>query len=136
MNPSIGKWTIGYGLFLMAIGAIGYASNPEKAATALISGGTFGTLSMLWGWLMTRGLKWSRWAAVATTGFLVLIFSWRASVSWCAYAAGASEKLIAATLITTMGVASLAMLGLLLHGARAATAPSSIRLPENNAATS
>jgi uncharacterized membrane protein (UPF0136 family) len=30
------------------IGLIGYFSNPEKARTALISGGTFGTLSIIW----------------------------------------------------------------------------------------
>ena len=114
MNTKLGKWMCAYGLFLIAIGAAGYLSNPEKAATALISGGTFGALSIFWGWLMSRGIGWSRWAASATTTLLLIVFVWRASVSWMAFAGGASEKLTAAILITLMGAASLAMLGLLL----------------------
>jgi uncharacterized membrane protein (UPF0136 family) len=118
MTPKIGYLMICYGLFLAAMGLAGYASNPEKAKTALISGGTFGALSMLWGWFMTRGANWSRWAALATTVLLTGVFTWRASVSWMAYAGGASEKLVAALLITTMGAASLAMLVALLRAAR------------------
>ena len=114
MKTKLGKWMCAYGLFLIAIGAAGYLSNPEKAATALISGGTFGALSIFWGWLMSRGIGWIRWAASATTTLLLIVFVWRASVSWMAFAGGASEKLTAAILITLMGAASLAMLGLLL----------------------
>ena len=114
MNSKLGNWMIAYGLFLIAMGAAGYLSNPEKAGTALMSGGTFGALSMLWGWLMSRGVGWSRWAAGATTTLLVIVFAWRASVSWMAFADGATEKLTAAILITLMGTASLAMLLLLL----------------------
>ncbi len=109
MKTKLGKGMMAYGLFLIAIGAAGYLSNPEKAATALMSGGTFGALSILWGWLMSRGVGWSRWAASATTTLLLIVFAWRASVSWMAFAGGASEKLTAAILITLMGAASLAM---------------------------
>ncbi len=105
-----------YGLFLIAMGLAGYASNPEKAKTALMSGGAFGALSMLWGWLMTRGFAWSRWAGCATTAFLVVVFSWRASVSWMAFANGAADKLTAAVLITAMGAASILMLIALVRG--------------------
>jgi uncharacterized membrane protein (UPF0136 family) len=115
MKTKLSKWMIAYGLFLIAMGAGGYLSNPEKAATALMSGGTFGALSILWGWLMSRGIGWSRWAAVATTALLLVVFSWRASVSWMAFASGASEKLTAAILITLMGAASLAMAAALLR---------------------
>jgi uncharacterized membrane protein (UPF0136 family) len=115
MKPKLGNWMIGYGVFLIAMGAAGYLSNPSKAATALISGGTFGGLSMLWGWLMSRGVGWSRWAAVATTALLVAVFGWRASVSWGAVADGVEGKLTAALLITTMGLGSLIMLTLLLR---------------------
>ena len=114
MKTKLSKWMFAYGLFLIAMGAAGYLSNPEKAATALMSGGTFGALSMLWGWLMSRGIGWSRWAAFVTTALLVVVFAWRASVSWMAFAGGALEKLTAAILITLMGTASLAMLALLL----------------------
>ncbi len=109
MKANLGRVMMAYGLFLIAIGAAGYLSNPEKAATALMSGGTFGALSILWGWLMSRGVGWSRWAATATTTLLFIVFAWRGSVSWMAFAGGASEKLTAAILITLMGAASLAM---------------------------
>ena len=115
MKTKLSRWMIAYGLFLIAMGAAGYLSNPEKAATALMSGGTFGALSMLWGWLMSRGIGWSRWAAVATTTLLLVVFAWRASVSWMAFVGGASEKLTAAILITLMGTASLAMAAALLR---------------------
>lgn len=115
VKAKLGKWMMGYGLFLMAMGVAGYLSNPEKAATALKSGGTFGGLSMLWGWLMSGGIGWSGWAAVATTTLLVIVFAWRASVSWMAFAGGASEKLIPAVLITLMGTASLAMAAALVR---------------------
>jgi uncharacterized membrane protein (UPF0136 family) len=110
-----GQWMVCYGLFLVAMGITGYASNPEKARTALMSGGVFGALAMLWGWLMSRGIGWSGWAATATVGMLTVVFAWRATVSWSAYADGAAGKLAAATLITLMGGASLAMLGLLIR---------------------
>ena len=115
MKTKLSKWMIAYGLFLIAMGAVGYLSNPEKAATALMSGGTFGALSILWGWLMSRGIGWSRWAAGATTTLLVVVFAWRASVSWMAFTGGASEKLVPAVLITLMGAASLAMLAFLVR---------------------
>lgn len=110
MKTKLSHWLIAYGLFLIAMGTVGYLSNPEKAATALMSGGTFGALSMLWGWMMSRGIGWSRWAAGATTTLLVIVFAWRASMSWTAYAGGATEKLIPAVLITLMGAASIGMI--------------------------
>lgn len=118
---------LGYGAFLIAVGVAGYLSNPEKAATALLSGGTFGALSMVWGALLRRGSPWGRSAALATTGFLTVVFAWRSTVSWLAVRGGQPEKLVAATLITAMLVASLATLAVLVIGARArgaAQAPS------------
>jgi uncharacterized membrane protein (UPF0136 family) len=123
MTKNLGTWMIAYGGFLIAIGAIGYLSNPEKAATALLSGGTFGALSMVWGALLRRGNDWARWAALATTGFLTVVFAWRATVSWLAFQGGQSEKLVAAVLITAMGVASLATLYVLRTSAGRARVP-------------
>ena len=113
MTTNLGKWMMGYGAFLVAMGLAGYLSNPEKAVTALMSGGLFGSLSILWGWLMHRGWSWSRWAALATTGLLTAVFAWRATVSWTAVAEGHPDKWVAAVLISAMGLASLAMLGVL-----------------------
>ena len=60
MNTKVARWLILYGIFLLLAGLVGYLSNPEKAKTAMMSGGTFGALSILWGILYVRGLAWSR----------------------------------------------------------------------------
>ena len=114
MNMKTAGYLIFYGMFLIVMGLLGYLSNPEKAKTALMSGGTFGALSILWGVLGARGVRWSRPAAIVTTGLLAVVFAWRASVGWLAVLGGKSEKLFAAVLITTMLAGSaLMLLGLL-----------------------
>jgi uncharacterized membrane protein (UPF0136 family) len=118
MTPAAGNWMIGYGAFLIAMGIAGYLSNPEKAATAMLSGGTFGTLSMAWGALLRRGHSWARRGALATTGLLAVVFTWRASVGWLAVHAGHSEKLVASVLISAMLIASLATLRVLAGAGR------------------
>ncbi len=115
MKRNLANWIIAYGCFLIVCGAAGYLSNPQKAATALMSGGTFGALSIFWGWLLARGVAWSRWAAAATTSLLVVVFTWRASVSWLAILDGNSEKLFAASLITVMLAGSVLMLPVLMR---------------------
>jgi uncharacterized membrane protein (UPF0136 family) len=122
MTKNLGSWMIGYGGFLIVVGLVGYLSNPEKAATALLSGGSFGALSMLWGGMLRRGKDWARWAALATTGFLTAVFAWRSTASWLAVHGGQSEKLVAAVLITAMGVASIATL-YVLRSARQGRVP-------------
>ena len=114
MNTAIWKYVIGYGIFLVVIGLLGFASNPEKAKTALMSGGTFGTLSIIWGAVMAKGIAWGRYAALGTTSLLALVFGWRAWMGWQAVMAG-QPKLIAASLITAMLVASLMLLPLLFR---------------------
>ena len=110
MNTKTAGYLIFYGCFLIVMGLAGYLPNPEKAKTALMSGGTFGALSILWGVLGARGVRWSLPAAIVTTGFLALVFAWRATVGWLAVLDGQSEKLFAAILITLMLVASVVML--------------------------
>jgi len=115
MNTKTIGCLIFYGGFLILAGLAGYLSNPEKAKTALMSGGTFGVLSILWGVLGARGVRWSLPAAIVTTGLLALVFAWRASVSWLAVMDGNSEKLMAASLITLMLAASVVMLPVLFR---------------------
>lgn len=117
MTHRLGTWLIGYGAFLVAVGVAGYLSNPEKAATALASGGTFGALSVGWGVLLRLGRAWARWAAIATTAFLTMVFAWRALASWLAFFGGQPGKLVAAALITAMLVASAVTLAVLARGA-------------------
>lgn len=114
-RASIGRWYIGFGIFLILCGIAGYASNPAAAKTALISGSTFGSLSMLWGFWMLKGGRLSVLiAAGLTTLMLCGAFSWRSVVSWQAYADG-EPKLFAACLITAMLLASIASLIQLLR---------------------
>jgi uncharacterized membrane protein (UPF0136 family) len=124
MNTKTAGYLILYGGFLIGMGLLGYLSNPEKAKTALMSGGTFGALSIVWGVLGARGVRWSLWAATLTTTLLTLVFSWRASVSWLALLEGQSEKLFAASLITAMLAASALMLTCLLKARSRARTPS------------
>ena len=106
----IGRWYVGFGIFLIACGLAGYASNPEAAKTALISGGTFGTLSAFWGfWILKGGRLLALLAAGLTTLILCAAFTWRSIISWQAYTEG-EPKLFAATLITGMLFASITSL--------------------------
>ena len=115
MNTKASGYLIFYGGFLIVMGLLGYWSNPEKARTALMTGGTFGTLSILWGVLGARGVRWSLPSAIVTTGLLTLVFVWRASVGWLAMLDGQSEKKFAASLITVMLAASVALLPVLFR---------------------
>jgi len=115
MKIELGKWLVGYGLFLILIGLAGYLSNPEKAKTALMSGGLFGALAIACGVLRMRGALWAGKAALGITGFLALIFTWRATVGWLAVAQGNADKLTAAVLITLMLAATVATIVRLLR---------------------
>ncbi|WFB37762.1 hypothetical protein P3T73_08320 [Kiritimatiellota bacterium B12222] len=102
ISIEIGRWYVGYGLFLFLCGVMGFASNPSAAKTALISGGTFGSLSALWGfWMLKGGRVLPFIAAGMTTLMLCGVFTWRATVSWQAVSRG-EPKWVAAILITSM----------------------------------
>ena len=131
MNLKTAGYLIIYGGFLILMGLLGYWSNPEKAKTALMSGGTFGAISILWGVLGARGVRWSRVAALVTTGFLALVFSWRATVGWRAVLDGNSDKLFAAILITLMLAASVLMLPALVRSMKPKPADDPLN-PRNN----
>ena len=129
MNTKTAGYLILYGGFLIVMGLVGYLSNPEKAKTALMMGGTIGALSILWGVLGARGVRWSLPAAIVTTGFLALVFAWRASVGWLAVLDGKSEKLFAAVLITVMLAGSALMLPCLLKARKSTEAEKPADIP-------
>jgi len=90
------------GGYLILAGIAGYLSNPEGAKTALISGGGFGGLCLVWGILLASGFRWAKWPGLATMALLCAAFVWRSIVGWLSVAGGESEKLFAASLITSM----------------------------------
>jgi len=110
-----GRWLMVFGGFLIVCGLLGYASNPAEAKTALISGGSFGLLFMVLGWLLRREIGFIRWVGLTLAGMLAGVFTWRASVSWEAVANGESKQ-VAAVLITAMLVGALATIVRLLRG--------------------
>jgi len=101
------KALIGYGIFLILAGLTGYLSNPEKAKTALMSGGSFGLLNIVFGLLVQRGLHKVVTVGLVVATLLAGVFTWRSIVTWQAVAGGASEKTFAAVLISSMLLASI-----------------------------
>ncbi|MEQ9825611.1 MAG: hypothetical protein ABQ298_14590 [Puniceicoccaceae bacterium] len=117
MQPTVhpGIALLCFGSFLIVCGLLGYLSNPAAAKTALISGGSFGSLSILWGIWFLRGGRRAAWmAATGTTVLLLAAFSWRSVVTWMAVSEG-EPKRFAAVLITSMLLASVLMLTVLLR---------------------
>ncbi len=117
--PALSWWLAAYGLFLFTMGLLGYLSNPEKAATALKSGGIFGGLSLAWAIAWAAGQRWALHAALGTLGLVTLAFVWRSSVGWIAVFRGDGDKLVAALLISAMLVASLIVLPRVVDALRA-----------------
>lgn len=106
---------IGYGVFLIVAGVLGFLSNPEKAKTALMSGGLFGMISIAVGILANREMSRAFPISLSLVLFLGTVFVWRASVSWMTFAGGQSDKLFAAVLISVMLFASALASVLLLN---------------------
>ena len=132
MERFVATRMISYGFFLFVIAIAAVSYDPQTgmfgfyapAKTALISGGICGSLSILWGALLRRGLRWPLLAAIASTLAFLAAFTWRSTVGWMAVAAGDTHKWFAATLITLMWIASAALLVFLIR-ARAALAATS-----------
>ncbi len=96
-----------YGLFLLAIGIAGYVNNPEGAKTALISGGVFGTVHLLWAWLWNRRNRIARYGSGVTLVLVLAASTWRMTVSWQAFLGGDETKRLVAFLLTAMFLGTL-----------------------------
>jgi uncharacterized membrane protein (UPF0136 family) len=112
-------WIKLYGFFLIAAGFAGWLSNPEKAQTALISGATFGTLALALGFVAATGRRWALWATLGVSAMLGAVFTIRSLITWRAYSGGNEDKLFAACLITSMLVATLALIPIVIRELRA-----------------
>ena len=102
-----------FGVYLILAGLAGYLSNPEKAKTALMSGSVFGILSLIAAYLAYLGNAWGRRMGLGMCALLSVVFGWRSIVSWTAVAGGQTEKIFAASLISSMLVAALITLVIL-----------------------
>lgn len=96
-----------FGIYLIIAGLVGYLSNPSKALTALYSGGVFGLLSLASGVLLNKGKQWALRVGLTISSLLVIIFSWRAIMGWLAVFGGQSEKIFASSLISSMLIAAI-----------------------------
>lgn len=117
--PKSSKLMIGFGLFLIGCGFLGWAAAgfTAKAKTAILSGGVSGLMMIAMG-LMAASSKplpsaIGRNGSLALPVFFTAVFSWRAAVGWQAYAAG-QPKLYVAILLSPMAAASIAVFALLL----------------------
>ncbi len=107
MNSKLAQTFYAYGGYLLFCGVAGFLSNPERAKTALISGGVFGLLSIASGFLIFKGSGWGIKVGRGILALLAVVFLWRSYASWHSYLAGNSDKLLAAALITSMLVATI-----------------------------
>ena len=110
MLKNASTWIKVYGIYLIVAGLAGWLSNPEKARTALIMGGSFGALSLLLGFIAASGRRWAYGVMIGLAAMLGTVFAIRSFISWRAYLAGDDSKLFAACLISSMLVATLVLL--------------------------
>ena len=96
-----------FGGYLIIAGLAGYLSNPDNAKTALFSGGLFGVLSLACGFLFFKGKPWATWFGLGLCALLSAAFLWRGTVGWISVFNGQSEKVFAASLISSMLVGAL-----------------------------
>lgn len=114
----VARWLIIYGLGLVALGTIGYLSNPKKAQTALYSGGGFGVITIVLGILTRRGVPWALPTALLLVSLFSLLLVWRSTVTWKAVAAGESRKAFVGSLLALMLLFSVFLLPYLFHAWR------------------
>lgn len=68
-----------YGIFLITCGIVSVIFIGMKAKTALISGGTSGTLAILIAWLISSKFIWAPIAGIILCSALFIVFSWRST---------------------------------------------------------
>jgi hypothetical protein len=114
MNVMTAGYLVIFGILMIFLGLVERLANPEGSVTAMVVGGTFGVLSILWGILGSKRVRWSGWAALVSTTLLTLVCVWQAGTSWQAVVKGEVENAFGSFLITVAFAVSAALLMLLL----------------------
>src|SRR5687768_10486634 len=105
------RWLVGFGVFLIACGFIGWAASgfSAYARTAILSGSACGASMIAAGWLAGRPRPGMRnaglWAGRILPLLFLGVFAWRATVAWRDWSDG-KPKLYVAVLLTLMAAAS------------------------------
>lgn len=79
MHPQTSTLLFIYGAFLILCALIAVVFIGPKAKTALMSGGTSGTLAIVIGYLVSTGSEVATWLGLVLSLGLTIVFSWRAS---------------------------------------------------------
>lgn len=108
MKVSPAKVLLGFGVFLIVAGFLGWASTgfTDRGKTAIMSGAGSGVLMLICGFLASRPGAFgniARWAGVVFSGLFGGTFAWRGSIAW-----QDPEKLSTAILLSSMAIAALA----------------------------
>ena len=91
-----------YGLFLIALGIAGYSNYAEKPAMALVLGGAFGGIHLLWSYLWNRRNDIAKTGVVATLVMVLCGSAWQTVASWQVFLDGDPTKKVVAFLWTAM----------------------------------
>lgn len=111
----LGNLLIGYGVFLVVAGLVGFELTGETSASSILNGGLFGTFVILLGVLHRQGRMWTHPAALSAAGIFLLTFVWRASIKWHGSATGDASATAIAILLTLMSLVSAAVVVVLFR---------------------
>ncbi|MBK6761285.1 MAG: TMEM14 family protein [Ignavibacteria bacterium] len=107
MHRRLGMLLIGYGLFLVSAGIVGFILTRETSVSSLFNGGIFGTLLIVLGVLHRQGRMWTHPASLSATAIFTLTFFWRTSLQWYEIANGDVTRVNIAVLLSIMSLVSL-----------------------------
>jgi uncharacterized membrane protein (UPF0136 family) len=68
-----------YGFFLIVSGIVSVLLIGARAKTALLSGGTAGSIALVLAFLSCQGYEWAVWIGLIWPLLLLVVFSWRSA---------------------------------------------------------
>jgi len=107
-----------YGVFLLLSGLAGYQLTHEHSTSSLFNGTIFGALLVMLGVLHRMGRMWTLPASISACAIFSLTFLWRGILQWKSVAAGQSDHLGIAFLLSVMALVSISAAAALLRSYR------------------